>query len=443
MMDNNSGHFRLAGIFSLILLITATGLCSAQNVLIPGKTPFETKKIKSGKYEMACFLVHEGKDVEVGSFTIDINANAKTVSVFTVFDLFTSNEQRIDTVIADGNTFQPIYRSSFNKSSELILNYGKEVTGAYFDKQNRKKRTIKEPITDAVFDSYSYPYLLGALPLASGYSASIPVYDYKPTNANNIKKALLEEVTSNVYTSKFTGAHKVWQVTVFEEATSEKYVYYLDKETRRIWKVEIFSKAGQHVVMTDKEAEENTIKSPFDKVATMKLIKSGSAVISGQAFARDNQNEGKVLGGGAILNINKKQFAPQGTSIVLIPYTDFFKEWVKRNEASRKKGTAIPLPQEAADCIKATGVYDDKGHFEFVNLMPGEYLVFTEFGYVHTSIRSEVTGYTDTYINGLYQGTATHTTSNGYNSNATASVKKVVRITKEGEKVEIKLKKTL
>ena len=132
-----------------------------------------------------------------------------------------------------------------------------------------------------------------------------------------------------------------------------------------------------------------------------------------------------------------------GTTVLLIPYTDFFKEWIKLNEASRKKGRAIPLPKEATDCIKVTTVYDSEGHFEFTNLLPGDFLLYTEFGYVHTSIRSEVTGYTDTYINGLYQGSRENTTVNSYNTNAGSSVKKIVTIKSDGAKVEVKLKKTL
>jgi len=82
-------------------------------------------------------------------------------------------------------------------------------------------------------------------------------------------------------------------------------------------------------------------------------------------------------------------------------------------------------------------------YFEFVNLMPGDYLIFAEIGYVHTSRRTEVVGYTDTYVNGLYQGTSENTTVRSYVGNTSATVKKVVKIEKEGETVEVKLKKTL
>jgi len=425
----------------LPILLLSAGLCKAQKALTPGNIPFDTKLIKNGKYEMACYIMDGERQVQNSTFVYDVNLDKETFSIFTVLTATGTNDQWIDTSIADKATFKPIYRSSYSKNREMQLHYGKEVTGYHYDKKSRKKKVIKEPVNEAFLDSYLYPYVIGLLPLTSGYSASLPVYDYKPENTSNVKSTRIEEVKNNIYVSSLTGTHKVWQMSIYEPATDEKYEYYIDQETRRIWKVEVFAQ-GQHVLMVDQEIDFNPFKNTFDKAATLKMIKSGSGVISGQAFARDNQNEG-ALGGIAIVNINKKQYAQQGASIVLIPYTDFFKEWIKLNEASRKKGRSIPLPKDAADCIKVTPVFDDKGHFEFVNLMPGEYLIFAEFGYTHTSIKSEVTGYTDTYVNGLYQGTSEQRTSNAYNSNAAASIKKVVRIDKEGEKVEVKLKKTL
>jgi len=195
-------------------------------------------------------------------------------------------------------------------------------------------------------------------------------------------------------------------------------------------------------LLVNKEPEHNLFVNKFNKEETLNLIKNGSSVISGQVFARDNQNDG-ALKGMAVLNINKKQFAKAGTSVILIPYTEFFKEWIKLNETSRKKGKAIPLPQEATECIKVAPVYDNQGHFEFVNLMPGDYLVYTEFGYVHTGKKTEVTGYTDTYINGMFHGSRANTETYGYSTNASASAKKIVTIKKDGDKEFVKLKKTL
>lgn len=423
-------------------------LCLSIFAPIPGKAQtvtgsnvLEKKWLKSGKYEMACYAESGGQLVEMSSFAIEISVQHKTLSVYTALTLSGSNDQWIDTSIADAVTFKPQYRSCYNRNREFVLKYGKEVAGYYLDKKSGKRTSVKETVQTDFVDSYIYPYMLGLLPLKSGYNTSLTVYDYKPENSSNIKKALIEEVKSSRYISSLTGEHNTWQVSVYEEATGDRYDYYIDKETRRIWKVDIHTQ-NQHLVMVDKESDFNPFKNTFNKDATLQLVKSGSAVISGQTFARDNENEG-LLKGMAVLNVNKKQYAPEGTSIVLIPYTDFFKEWIKLNEASRKKGRSIPLPQEALSCIKVASVYDDKGHFEFVNLMPGDYLIFTAFGYNHTSRRTEVTGYTDTYVNGLFQGTSENTVTNSYNVNASASIKKIVTIKEPGEQVVVKLKKTL
>ncbi len=136
----------------------------------------------------------------------------------------------------------------------------------------------------------------------------------------------------------------------------------------------------------------------------------------------------------AVANINKKQFAQEGTTIVLIPYTDYFKEWIKVNEASGKKAKEFPWIRMPPIVLKSLPYMMIKGHFGFVNLMPGSYLLLPNLDMTHTSIRSEVVGYTDTYVNGLFQGTSENRVSNAYGSNASASLKKVVTIDKAGEK---------
>lgn len=421
------------------LLLMAGFLAEGQTLLTPGPAVFDKKYIKNGTYEMACFTLANGQQMEVSSFTVTISSNNKTLSVYTAMKMNNAPEVWRDTSVADITTFKPVYRSSFNPQREMVLHYGNEVNGYYYDKKLRKKTVVNEQSGHTFFDGYAYPYLLGMLPLTSGYKNDLAVYEFKPENKTNTKRARIEEVKSNLYTSNVTGEHKCWQVTVFEEATNDYYNYFIDKETRRLWKIEIQSK-GQNLVLLDKETDYNPFTTKFDKEQTLKLIKSGNSVITGQVFARDNQ---AGIKGVAVLNVNKKQYAKAGTSVVLIPYTDFFKEWYKLNEASRKKGRAIPLPKEATDCIKVTTVYDNDGNFEFTNLMPGDYMLYTEFQYVHTATHTEVIGYTDTYINGAYAGTTANTDSYNYNTNVGAAVKKIVTISKNGEKIEVKLKKTL
>ena len=432
-------HSHTVRLFFTAILIVITGLSQAQSVLTPGQNVLDKKWIKNGTYEMGCYADAGGKQVEISSFTVKINSENNQLGVYTALRMTGSNDVSIDTSISEGSTFKPIYRSSFSKAREMVINYGKGVNGHYYDKQTKKKYAIKEA-GNAFFDSYTYPYLLGLLPLTTGYKNELAVFDFKPGNQTNTKKARIEEVKSNMYISNLTGEHKVWQVNVFEEATKDSYVYYIDKDTRRLWKIEILTK-GQRLALIDKETDYNPFTTHFDKEQTLKMVKSGNSVILGQAFVRDNQNKG-IMRKMAIANINKKQYAQTGTSVILIPYTPFFKEWIKLNDASRKKGRAIPLPKEAAECIKVTTVYDNDGHFEFTSLMPGEYLLYTEFGYDHTTSRTEVTGYTDTYINGMFQGTRENTTTYNYTTNAGATIKKIVTIKSDGEKLEIKLKQT-
>jgi hypothetical protein len=425
------------------MLLAMTALfAQAQTVLVPGpgESVLDKKYLKNGTYEMGCYAESGGKQIEVSTFTVKINSTSKALGIYTYLKLATTKDVSIDTSISDGTTFKPIYRSSNSKMREMVVHYGKDVSGYYYDKQTKKKHSIKEA-GSAFFDSYTYPYLLGLLPLTTGYRNDLAVFDFKPGNTSNTKKARIEEVKSNLYVSSLTGEHKVWQVNVYEEATKDNYVYYIDKESRRLWKIDIVTQ-GQRLSLIDKEIDYNPFTTTFDKASTLKMITAGNSVIMGTAFARDNQNSG-MLKGMAVLNINKKQYARPGTSVLLIPYTPFFKEWIKLNDASRKKGRSIPLPKEAAECIKSTTVYDNDGHFEFTNLMAGEYLLYTEFGYVHTQSHTEVVGYTDTYINGMFQGTRENTTTYNVNSNASAAVKKTVTIKNNGDKEEVKLKKTL
>jgi hypothetical protein len=296
--------------------------CHAQNFSNLSSPIFEKKWIKNNKSEMSYLVKVDGRMVEIGSFAIDIKAASNNLSVYTALQFLNSKERWTDTSISDGSSFKPVYRSSFSSDKEYVLNFSNKVTGYYIVKKANKKLLVNEQPKDFFIDSYSYPYLLGLLPLASGYRTDLQVYDYKPGNSSSIKKARIEEVRNNVYTSSLTGEHKVWQVSVFEEATNDYYQYYIDKETRRIWKIEVRSN-GQEIALIDKEIDFNPFTTRFNKDETLQLIKSGSGVISGQIFARDNQAPIKGI---AILNVNKKQYARNGTSVILIPHTPFFKE---------------------------------------------------------------------------------------------------------------------
>lgn len=409
------------------------------NVHAQGK--FDSKQLKSGSYTMACYTVNNGSETAIGTFTIGVNPSGDKLSLTTITALAGLEEWK-DTAVSDLNTFKPIYLASHNTMKDMVVHFGNDITGYHVDKKTGERKQIKEAGNKSFVDSYTYPFLLSLLPLASGYQTDLSVFEYKPTNTDNVKKIVVEEVKNNIYVSKFTGKHDVWEVSVVEPATNDKMICYIDKKTRRLWQLEEFAN-GQQIRMVDMETDFNSIKAPFDKEATLKMVKGGNAIISGQVFARDFNDNGTVWAKMQVVNIQAKQVAPRGTQVILIPYNDYFKEWIKVNEAQRKKGReGIALSDDAAQCIKSTLVYDDAGHFEFVNLMPGEYLLYTEFSFAHSYSQSEVVGYTDHYINGMFQSTTANTVSRNYSVGSGATVKKVVTVDKPGEKVEVKLKKT-
>jgi hypothetical protein len=402
---------------------------------------FDSKLLKNGKYTLACYAVNNGSESPIGTFTIGINASNNKLALTTITEL-AGLEAWKDTSISNLSDFKPIYRASHSSLKDMVLHFGNGVTGYHIDKKTGKKTQIKEAGNQYFIDSYTYPFLLSLLPLTSGYSTDLPVYEYKPANTDNVKKAVVEEVKNSTWVSKYTGKHDVWEVTVVEPSTDERSVSYIDKKTRRLWQIDSWAN-GQQIRMVDIETDFNSVKAPFDKEETMKMVKGGNSIINGQVFARDFTDNGTIWAKMQVVNIQAKQVAPRGTKVVLIPYNDYFKEWIKINESQRKKGReGIALLDEAAQCIKTTNVYDDQGHFEFVNLMPGDYLLYTEFGYDHSYSQSEVVGYTDRYINGMFQGSTTNTVERNYSTGAGAVIKKVVTIDKPGEKVDVKLKKT-
>lgn len=431
------------GIIVLILIINFYSF--GQTKILLGDKSIDKTFLKSDTYTMGYSIKQNGSYIEIGNYKTIIMIDNNKFDVQTNLSFLNSDILWKDHFVADANSLKPISSSSDRSGDRILkLNFSDNIVGEIQYKTG-KKTQIKENNPKNFFDISIYPFILKALPLKSGYKAIIPVYDYEAVDENKkFCNVVIKEVKSDQYISDFTGEHQVWRVSVFEESSKHNFQYFIDKNDRRIWQITIASHKGDHILLKNKEIDFNPFQNKFNKEETLKLVNDGSATIEGIAFARDNENEG-ALKGIAILNINKKQFAPKGTTIVLIPYTAYYKEWLELNkkQAKIKNAQAIPLPQEAFDCFKFTTIYDNEGHFEFTNLMKGEYLLITSFGYNHTSRRTEVAGVSDVYYKGNYVGSNVYTSVFSYSVAGQANVQKVVSVDKDGEKIQIKLKKTL
>ena len=409
-------------VFFYLLVLFELGF--AQTKILPGDKSLNINLIKEGKFTMGYYFVKDGNPLEICNYQTEVG-NSKDQLIFNSNLIFLKSDKHWkEYIILDKNTLKPINRKSERETRTFDIKHSNINKGDYFD-------------------IATYPLVLCALPLNTGYKAVIPVIDYDSANQNKIQNVTITDVKSNIYNSELTGEHQVWKVSVTEESTGNFYDYFIDKNSRKIYKITISSK-GNKLMLVDKETDFNPFKNTFDKDATLKMVTKGNSVISGEAFAKDDRSgrdDSKIRID--ILNVNKKQFAPKGTKVILLPYTEYFKEWMELNKKQKKiKGAQpIPLSIDAQSCILTTEIYNDKGNFEFTKLTEGDYFVFISFAYTDTFSRREITGTSDVYINGNYAGTQLNTDIFTYAQAGNANFQKVVTIKSNGETIKIKLKR--
>ncbi len=409
-------------VFFYLLVLFELGF--AQTKILPGDKSLNINLIKIWNSTMGYYFVKDGNPIEICTYQTEVGTNNDQLIFNSNLIFLKSDKQWKEHIILDKNTLKPISRKSERETRTFDIKYANINKGDYFD-------------------IATYPLVLCALPLNSGYKATIPVIDYDSANKDKIQNVNVTDVKSNVYNSELTGEHQVWKVSVKEESTGNLYDYFIDKVSRKIYKITVSSN-GNNLMLVDRETDFNPFKNTFDKEATLKMLTKGNSVILGEAFAKDDRSgrdDSKIRID--ILNVNKKQFAPKGTKVTLLPYTEYFKEWMELNkkQAKIKGAKPIPLSKEAQSCVLTTQIYDDKGNFEFTNLTEGEYFVFISFGYTDTFSRREITGTSDVYINGNYAGTQLNTDVFTYAQAGNANFQKVVTIKSNGETVKIKLKR--
>lgn len=213
----------------------------SQSTLVPASTAFEKKWIKKDTYNMNWYFIKDSSKIEVGKVSIQIIPDAKNVTVITSVAMKNVKELWIDTTIANRFTLQPIYHSSRNMQRDMVLNFGKTITGSYYDKMKMQNDLINDTTNTKYFDSNLYPYLLGWLPLKEGYHKNISIYDFNPAGKIGVLQASVKNVESGIYKSEKSGNINVWMVTVSDNIIGEEgtVIYYFDKENRKLWMQDI------------------------------------------------------------------------------------------------------------------------------------------------------------------------------------------------------------
>ena len=223
----------------LPILIFASLACKAQNLLIPSKKSFEKKWVKNSNYEMAWYVLKDTAKFELGKVTTQILTDDKNLTVVTKVSMKNMKEPWVDSTVAEIKTLKPIRHSSSNMQRDMVLKFGKVVSGFYNDKMKKNNSIISDTTKSDYFDSNLYPALIGWLPLNNGYKQDISIYDYNPSAKIGIIKASIQNVSSSTYKTDKNGIRNIWVVTVSDEIGNGVSTYYFDKVDRKLWKQEL------------------------------------------------------------------------------------------------------------------------------------------------------------------------------------------------------------
>lgn len=227
----------------LLSALTIAALTSnAQNLLTPSEKSFDKKWVKNANYQMIWYSLKDTAKFEIGTITTQITTGKANLTVVTRVSMKNMKTPWVDSTVANIKTLEPIRHSSYNMQRDMVLNFGKIVTGFYNDKIRKSKTTISDTAKSDYFDSNLYPVLIGWLPLDNNYKQDISIYDYNPSAKIGVIKASVKNVSGGTYQTDKNGIRTVWVVTVSDEIGNGENgisTYYFDKANRKLWKQEI------------------------------------------------------------------------------------------------------------------------------------------------------------------------------------------------------------
>ncbi|MFI2744651.1 hypothetical protein ACG2LH_18090 [Zhouia sp. PK063] len=429
-------------LFLFVLFQCALQL-QAQKVLTPQNLKIDQRNFN---FKETKYTVYEVKDKNwkpVASYTASLHQNEHQF-ILTKTYLDTKGQwYKTNISTAAASTFSPISAKSKSPKYEYNIVFGTPTTVQIKTLNTSEKDNIVQlPLKGAYFDFSMLEPTLSSLPLKVGYKATIPLFYYDEKSGNHITDYSITEVKSYEYWSTKTGKHASWLVSVLEHSTNATYYYIIDKKDHRLWQREMPMGNNTWEICVNEELDYQPIVNTFNKKEALDKVHNGNSSIIGVAFARDHSKGGMVP---TLVNINKAQYAPKGTVISIILNSPYLDEWKTVNKKIRKKHKIpeVPIDSNVASCIKTTKVYDDKGHFEFTNLAPGEYVLMTSFDYTHNYVYSYYAG--TSYLmhpsGTVLSSQAVYNTASA-STGANASIEKKVTIKEDGETVSVKLKDT-
>lgn len=427
---------KLSALILAVSLLPFAALC--QKTVGPGSKDINTKYIKPEKTLFTVYYVKDTSWTKQGSMVYDVVLSNNQLSLTNSYTPKDNSRTSNRISIADAQTLKPISYDSDGKEIKLSLSFSNPISGTYYSKKTKKTKKINLNLQDPFVDFNWTDLMIGTLPLDVGYKARFAQFYYNDETSIHLEYYTIKEVKSFIYNSPKTGKHETWLVSVTEESTKAVYNFIVDKKDRRLWQREMSMGKGMWEITVNEELDYQPIKNKFNKEEVVQQISKGNSVVIGTAYAR--ANSGKKLGG--LVNTAKKQYAPKGTEITLFPSSAYYEEWVEVNNKIRKqkKMPEVPLNRDFGYSVKKAKVYDDEGHFEFSDLMPGTYVIMASFDFSNSYNYSYVSGYTNYYNYWGYTGSTTNYGTARASYVDKANIEKRVTIDKDGEKKEVNLK---
>lgn len=224
----------------LAFFLFYTFLVSAQVVLSPSNFHIDNEWIKNKTYQMKWYAQKDTSKIDIGEVSTQIVIKNSILTVVSEVSRKNTNVKWVDTTLAKLSSLKPIKHVSFNAQRDLVLNFGKTVSGYYFDKVKNNKISINDTVKSEYFDSNLYPLIIGWLPLKDNFSQEIAIYDFNPLSSKTgLLKVFLKNTFSGKYQSEKNGLRDVWIVVVFDEISNGESKYYFDKIDRKLWFQEI------------------------------------------------------------------------------------------------------------------------------------------------------------------------------------------------------------
>jgi hypothetical protein len=224
-------------------------LAFSQMLLKPGNPCIEYKRISDEKSSMIWYLMQDTTKIEIGRVSSDIRTDSVNLTVITTVKMRQAPTPWIDSTVADRNSLKPVYHSSYNNQRDMIIRFDSLITGYYADKQKNSTISINDNPSMDYFDSHLYPTLIRWLPLKTGFSKDLSIYDFNPNGRSGIMKVSVIAVRQCEYLYQDKEVKKVYLVTVKDDISSGTTTYFIDIETRKLWKMIIAS--GERKMMME------------------------------------------------------------------------------------------------------------------------------------------------------------------------------------------------